>query len=132
MWRMRASRSLVLAALLAAVLTAPARAHHEVAGYDQNHPLVIDGVVREFVWANPHVMLYLEVPDAGTGKSLWALEAGSVQALERAGWTRKSLRPGDRVQVLMAPKHDAKRAGRILRVTADHGRVLSIGPPPVR
>ena len=129
---MRASHSLVLAALLAAVVVLPARAHHEVAGYDLSHPVVLDGVVREFVWANPHVMLYLQVPRAGSGKSLWALEAGSVQALERAGWTRKSLRTGDRVQVLIAPKHDAERAGRILRVTGEHGRVLSIGPPPER
>ena len=128
---MRASHSAVLAALLAAVVAVPARAHHEVAGYDLSHPVVVDGVVREFVWANPHVMLYLEVPNGGSGKDVWALEAGSVQALERTGWTRSSLRRGDHVEVLMAPKHDAKRAGRILRVTESHGRVLSIAPPPV-
>jgi Family of unknown function (DUF6152) len=121
--------SIVLAAVLAAVVALPARAHHDVAAYDLHHPTVVNGVVREFVWANPHVMLYLEVLNASRGKELWTLEGGSVRTLERTGWTRKSLRPGDRVEVLMAPKRDAERAGRILRVTATQGRVLSIAPP---
>lgn len=126
---MRASHSFVLAALLAAVVSLPARAHHEVASYDLSHPVELKGVVREFVWANPHVMLYLEVLNAASGKDLWTLEGGSVQALERTGWTRTSLRPGERVEVLMAPKRGARRAGRILRVTGSEGSVLSIGPP---
>lgn len=127
---MTARNLAVLAALVAGVVALPARAHHEVGGYELDRPVVVDGVVREFVWANPHVMLYLEVPKAGTGSEVWALEAGSVQALERSGWTRRALRRGDRVKVLLAPKRDARRAGRILRVTESDGRVLSIEPAP--
>ena len=127
---MRARILAVLAALLAGVVALPARAHHEVGGYETSRPVVVDGVVREFVWANPHVVLYLEVPKGGSGNDVWTLEAGSVQALERNGWSRRALRRGDRVKVLLAPKRDAKRAGRILRVTESDGRVLSIEPAP--
>lgn len=127
---MRTAPSAVLAALLAAVAAVPAQAHHEVGGYDVDHPVVVDGVVREFLWANPHVMLYLEVPNASAGKDEWALEVAAVPVLARHGWTRRSLRPGDRVQVLLAPKRDAERSGRILRVTQSDGHVLSIGAPP--
>ena len=119
----------VSVALLGALVALPAHAHHEVAAYDTAHPVVIDGVVREFVWANPHVVLYVEVLKGGAGRDMWALEGGSVQALERTGWTRKSLQRGERVEVLLAPKRNVQRAGRILRVTASDGRVLSIGPP---
>jgi Family of unknown function (DUF6152) len=122
---MRTARSLLFAALLAAAIQVPAWAHHEVGGYDLDHPVVLVGVVREFVWANPHVELYLEVRNAHADAALWRLEAGSVQALAHSGWTRSSLRPGDAVEVLLAPMRDARHAGRILRITGSGGRVLS-------
>lgn len=125
---MRPAQSLVLIALLAAVAALPAQAHHEVGGYDQNHPVVLDGLVREFVWANPHVLLYVEVPNGNASKDEWTLEGGSVQALEHRGWTRKSLRPGDSVHVLVAPLLDGKHAGKILRLVQGNGRELTVGP----
>lgn len=122
---MKAAATALLAGLLV-VGAAPAWSHHEVAGYDLAHPVAVQGVVREFVWANPHVMLYLEVATRSSGDAEWALEGDSVQALERKGWTRTSLRPGDRIQVLLAPKRDEQRAGQILRVTSSDGRTLSV------
>lgn len=121
---MRTAQSVLLGALLIAVAALPAQAHHEVGGYDMSHPVMLDGVVREFVWANPHVVLYLQT-STGTVKSDWTLEGGSVQALAHRGWTRTSLRPGDSVEVLVAPVLDGKHAGRILRVVGSNGLALS-------
>lgn len=122
---MKTARILIVAALLVTFGTPPVWAHHEVGGYDVDHPVVLDGVVREFVWANPHVELYLEVRNAGSGLVLWTLEAGSVQALEHRGWTRGTLHAGDAVEVLLAPDRNASHAGRLLQITASGGRSLS-------
>jgi len=119
-------------ALLAALLTAtavPVLAHHEVGGYDTDHPVRLHGVVREFIWANPHVMLYVSVPNASAGQQEWALEGESVPVLARNGWTRKSLRPGEGIDVVLAPKRDAKLSGHILSVTGSDGRSLTAGQP---
>lgn len=122
---MRTARSVLLSALLLAVASLQAQAHHEVGGYDMSHPMMMEGLVREFVWANPHVVLYLQV-NTGSGKrDDWTLEGGSVQALAHRGWSRTSLRPGDTVEVLVAPVLGGQHAGRILRVIGSDGRVLS-------
>lgn len=112
-----------------AAIATPARAHHEIGGYDVDHPLVLNGVVRQFVWANPHVMLYVEVSGGAATPAVWTLEAGAVQALTRRGWTRDSLHRGDRIQVLLAPKRPVNDSGRILSVRRTDGRVLSVGMP---
>ncbi len=127
---MKTAHSALLAVLLFALTAIPARAHHEVSVYDRDHPVVVRGVVREFIWANPHVILYVEVSNASSGADEWMLEGGSVPALAHSGWTRTSLRPGDGVEVLLAPRRDATHSGQILRVTASNGRVLTIGPLP--
>ena len=126
---MKAVYPLVLAGLVLAGTAVPASAHHEIGGYDLEHTILVDGVVHEFVWANPHVMLYLDVVNAHAGTQ-WALEGGAVQALAHNGWTRESLHRGDRIQVLLAPKFNANYAGEILRVLKSDGQVLSAGMPP--
>ncbi|HTT06244.1 MAG TPA: DUF6152 family protein [Steroidobacteraceae bacterium] len=126
---MKTAYKAVLAALWMAVAAAPALAHHEIAGYDTDHPLVLNGVVRQFVWANPHVMLYVEVGQAEDTRDVWTLEAGAVQALTRHGWNRDSLHRGDRIEVMLAPKLHATYSGRILQVRRSDGRVLSVGMP---
>jgi hypothetical protein len=126
---MKTVHSVALATLLSAVACMPAWAHHEIGGYDLAHPMIVNGVVREFVWANPHVMLYMEVPGANSRNVVWALEGAAVPVLTHDGWTRESLRPGDRVAVLLAPRQDDPHRGRILRVTQSNGRVLSISQP---
>ena len=125
MLTMKTARTLILVGLLLTLVTPAAWAHHEVGGYDEDHPVVLDGVVREFVWANPHVELFLEVRNPGSGLVLWTLEAGSVQALAHRGWSRGTLHAGDAVEVLLAPNRNASHAGRILRITASGGRSLS-------
>ena len=124
---MRIAYAALLVTLCWALSGAPAYAHHEIAGFDLEHPLTVGGVVREFVWANPHVMLYLEVPKASAGIDVWTLEGGAVQALARRGWARDSLHRGDRVEVLLAPRREVKYSGQILRVTRSDGQVLSVG-----
>jgi Family of unknown function (DUF6152) len=55
-------RIAISAALMASAL-AGARAHHSHAMFDANQELTITGMVKTFVFANPHVYLFVDVKD---------------------------------------------------------------------
>jgi hypothetical protein len=91
-----------LLSLTACVLTAlPARAHHSFpAQYDIAKPITLTGKVTKVEWTNPHIFIYIDVPDEKTGEVVnWALEMGGPNALLRLGWKRDSLKTDDVVTV---------------------------------
>jgi hypothetical protein len=87
------------ASMLAAVL--PAYAHHSFpAQYDAEKPITLTGKVTEVQWTNPHIFIYIDVPDEQTGEVVnWALEMGGPNALLRLGWKRDSLKVDDLITV---------------------------------
>lgn len=87
--------------ILAAVsLLSPAGllAHHGTAGfYDQTKKVKIEGVAKQFAWRNPHCGLFLVGKDAAGNEVTYVLEMGSPNTLARMGYTRLSIKPGDKV-----------------------------------
>jgi Family of unknown function (DUF6152) len=79
---------------------APLMAHHSFsAEYDAKKPVQLKGVVTKIDWMNPHVYFYIDVEDE-TGKvTNWALEMGPPNGLQRAGWTKNTMKIGDEVVV---------------------------------
>jgi hypothetical protein len=89
------STAIVLAAAL------PASAHHSFpAQYDIAKPITLTGKVTKVEWTNPHIFIYIDVPDEKTGAVVnWALEMGGPNALLRLGWKRDSLKPDDLITI---------------------------------
>ena len=86
------------------LLTAPALAHHSYAMFDMEKSLTLEGTVTEIRWTNPHIMIRVEVVDAGTGeKKEWSIEGNSPNMLRRRGWTRNALNTGDTVVAIVNP-----------------------------
>lgn len=118
-----------LAALLAAaspLLVTPAGAHHSFAMFDPGKARTLRGVVREFRWVNPHVSLFVsaEAPNGGPPE-VWAVELTSPGNLTRLGWSRRSLKPGDKVVVEINPLRNGQHGGGFRKVTLeDTGQVL--------
>jgi hypothetical protein len=101
--RRRAAVAAVVLSLAASAL-APvdlAHAHHSFAAeYDASKPVTLTGTVTKVEWTNPHIFIYLDVPDEKTDAVVsWTLEMGGPNALLRLGWKRDSLKVGDRVTV---------------------------------
>lgn len=78
-------------------------AHHGNSAYDETARVPIKGTVTEFVWSNPHSQVYLDVRDKSGKLVKWGVETNSPGILTRAGWTRRSLKPGDQVTIILCP-----------------------------
>jgi Family of unknown function (DUF6152) len=87
--------------LMGSVLgSAPALAHHSFAAeFDRKQPLTLNGVVTRLEWENPHTRLYITVSQASGTIDNWELELASPNALMRSGWTRHSVKVGDKITV---------------------------------
>ena len=116
--------------LLAAMAVASsAWGHHSFAMFDLDKEVTLEGVVKDVQWANPHVWLEIIVTD-GNGKSTqWGLEMGTTGMLTRAGWKSSSLKPNDKVKVVINPLRSGEPSGRLVTVTLPDGRVLGPGGP---
>ena len=117
--------AIILAA--AAAASWPAFAHHSFAVYDRTKTLTLKGTVKTFQWTNPHCVVWVLVqPDGGAEPQEWSFETTSPGVLTRGGWTRNSIKPGDRVSVEFSPLRDGSHGGGLNSVTLiDTGQKLS-------
>lgn len=115
-------RPLALAALTAAALAgaAPASAHHAFNMYENEKYVPLTGVVKAFTWKNPHAMLTLQV---GAGEE-WTVELSAPNIIGRRGWSKDSLKVGDKVPVVIHPMKDGSRYGLMVSATDAAGHVL--------
>ena len=75
-------------------------AHHSfTAAYDPTKQIEVEGVVKEFIWRNPHSFVRIDVTDTAGKTETWGLEWGSISQLSAAKYpvTRTTLRLGDRL-----------------------------------
>jgi len=78
----------------------PILAHHSFAAeYDDKSPIQLNGAITKVEWANPHIVLYIDVKDEAGKVTNWSLEGGPPNGLFRQGWRKDTLKPGDMVKV---------------------------------
>jgi hypothetical protein len=97
------SRGVCTGMLSVLLFCASASAHHGNSAYDETVRVTIKGVVTEFVWTNPHSQVYLDVTDKSGKIVHWAVETNSPAILMRAGWTRRSIKYGDQLTIILCP-----------------------------
>jgi uncharacterized protein DUF6152 len=101
-----------------------ALAHHSYGMFDRENERTVSGVVQEFQWTNPHSRLLVLATDAKGAAQTWTIEIGPPGQLVRTGWKRNSVKPGDKVDVLINPLKDGTPGGRLLMVTLADGQKL--------
>ena len=78
-------------------------AHHSQSEYDLRGKVDVEGTVTKVEWRSPHAWVYVDVTNDKGEKVNWGFELPSPVTLMRRGWTRDSLKPGDRIKVSGAP-----------------------------
>ena len=92
------AKHLVAAGVSLICLTAPALAHHGFdTEYDGKKKVALTGVVTKIEWTNPHMHIYVDVTDASGKVTNWNMEMASPNTVQRQGWGRSTLLPGDKV-----------------------------------
>ena len=106
-------------AVLALSLSSMAWPHHSFAMFDRTKLTTIQGTVRKVEWTNPHVFVFVDVPDK-SGKT-YALECGSINMLARGGWKVNSVKAGDKVTVGLYPLRNGQPGGLLDTLTLPNG-----------
>jgi hypothetical protein len=136
---MRSRRTLEAAGLIGAAAAAvalamgpAALAHHSFAMFDYKNQITLSGTVVSFQWTNPHAFIDLAVADqASQGATRrYTVECASPNVLTRLGWKFNTLKPGDKVTLLINPLKSGQAGGMLHEATLSDGRKLSDGNPP--
>jgi hypothetical protein len=123
------TKMLTIAALVVGfmMISVPLLAHHGTASYDTSKTLTIKGTLTDFQFMNPHVLLFLDVKDDKGNVEKWQGELTSPNHLERAGWTRTSLKPGDQISISGYPAKSGAGSMWITKVLLADGTPLNPG-----
>jgi hypothetical protein len=121
----------VLVCAIAAAYAAPALAHHSFAMFDHEKTVTLSGIVKEFEWTNPHAWIHINAADEKSGRQVeWSFEMGSVGQVAGQGWKADTIKPGDKITVVMHPLKDGSRGGQYMSATLADGRTFKNGGPP--
>ena len=122
------SRLLSGAALLTFLIApaVPARAHHSFVAFNMNEEKMITGTVNKVEWTNPHIWIWIDVPNGKGATDSYAFEGMSPNFLERRGWTRSTLKLGDKITVSFRPLRDGKNGGMFMTGKMDSGKILTM------
>ena len=100
---------LPVVALLAS--SRPLFTHHGAASFDNTRTITVEGIVTEYVWANPHVYVKVDAKDESGQTVSWVVETQSVVNQANAGWTSTMFKPGDHVLMDATPAKGGRPVG---------------------
>jgi len=121
--------SLLFAFLMAAFVAAaaaPAAAHHSFAAFDVTTHKTVTGTVNKVDWTNPHIWIWIDVPNANGTVDTYGFEGMSPNFLARRGWTRTTLKAGDTITINYRPIKDGSKGGMFMNGQTATGKVLSM------
>ena len=100
--------TLAAAAVLLGGVSAAFAHHSFTAAYDNTKRVEVEGVVREFIWRNPHSFLRIDVTNKEGKVETWSLEWGSSSQLSASKYpvTRTSIKVGDKIVAGGEPRRD--------------------------
>ena len=118
--------ALALASFL--IATASLSAHHSFAAeYDGSKPVTINGTVTKVEWTNPHARIYIDSKDDKGNVINWNIELGGPLQLNRLGWKRDSVKPGDTIKVDGYLAKDGSKMANARNVLFSDGRKVFAG-----
>ena len=113
-----------LSIALVGMFSGAALAHHGGAAFDQTTTTTFDGVVTELQFANPHVLVFWDAKNAQGQTEKWSGWLTAPNKLARAGWTKRTLNPGDHIKVTGRPHKGGSHILQIQSIAGPDGHAL--------
>ena len=118
------TRRLMLALGTVATLAAsPVLAHHAWP-VDNTRAVTVKGTVTGYEWANPHVMIGLEVKGQDGSLEKWSVGGPSTTRMEGNGWDKNTLKAGDVITATGYRFLDGQRVLRLDRIVMASGKEM--------
>ncbi len=122
MWHRAAAAALGVAILAGSGL---ASAHHSFAVFFQtNKSISVTGVVTAVEFSNPHGLIHLNVTKPDGTLETWTAETNSPSILVRRGWSKDTLKLGEKVTIRGWPARDGARYVRMQNAYRADGRMI--------
>jgi len=117
---------LICLVLLAVVAMAvPLAAHHgRGASFDMKKQVTLKGTVSQVKWQNPHVLIFIDVPDAAGKVVTWGFENSNVHTLATQGYNRNTLKFGQPITAIVNPAANGEPLGIIVKIILADGSVI--------
>lgn len=115
------TKLMVAATLVAAI---PVQAHHSFSMFAMDKEVVLAGEIKEFQWTNPHIWIQVLVPGADGKTTEWSIEGTSPNVLSRQGWSKRSVKAGDKVTITAHPLKDGTTGASLVKVVLADGKVV--------
>lgn len=125
---MTSALRIVLSGCVALLAATPASAHHSFGMFDLARRLTLAGTVKEFQFGNPHCFIQLMVLGQDGTPAEWSIEMGSPSHLIRHGWKVDTIKPGDKISVVINPVRDGGKGGSYVSATGADGKAVGAEP----
>lgn len=99
-------------ALLAALIAAPALAHHGWSEYDADRPLKLSGTIEKSGYEHPHGFVHLK-----TDTKTWTVVLAPPTRMQNRGLPPDMLSPGNKATVYGYPNRNKPEEMRAERIT---------------
>jgi hypothetical protein len=117
----------VFAVAILVTITAalPLSAHHSwPVSFSQL--VTVKGTVTEFMWANPHPMITLEVRNSDGSIEKWMVGGPAINRMEANGWTKTTVKPGDVITGIGYQFPDGQKIVRLERAVLPDGKEIRV------
>jgi len=101
----------------------PLFAHHSWP-VDNSREITVKGTVTGYTWANPHVMIGLDVQEASGKMEKWNVGGPSTTRMAGNGWDRNTLKMGDAITDIGYRFADGSNILRLQKIVMANGKEL--------
>jgi hypothetical protein len=125
---------------MAALVSAPAFAHHSFNAYDMSKTESVTGSLKEFRWGAPHSSLVLIYTDKTGNEQQMSVISGSPMMFSKQGFAPRDFHRGDKIVVTYHPNTSGGSGGALATLTLPDGKsykdseiaVAAAAPPPAK
>lgn len=104
-------------------------AHHGTVAVDLTKLTTVKGTVMDFQYVNPHIEIYFDEKNNEGDVVEWIAEGRAPSVMNRLGWNKKSLKPGDQVTLIGNRSKNGSNNLYLGKVVLASGQELIVNRP---
>jgi hypothetical protein len=112
---------IVIAMVIALLTSVPLSAHHTASTLYTEKLVTVKGIVKSWLWSNPHCLLMFDVKGEDGQVVLWRAETQAPNTAYTEGYRANSFKPGDEVTVTMRGSASGGPFGLLAQVVLADG-----------